>query len=111
MKKLEDLSKVEKVVLLFLEACAVEYGGTVDTDQMSKYAFLIAEKWNREGFINFGRIAYKDIPDKFSHYKFSHFVFLSENAWSLAHQERRERFKRMEAKRKWRTTSEKNKQT
>ena len=47
---------------------------------------------NDEGFLKFGRIKFHDI-DKFT--KSTHWVELSDEAWQLAHQERRARYERI----------------
>lgn len=84
----------------FFETCAVDYGGRVDSRRMNKSDFAIIDQWKKDGYVLFGRIYSKDIPDR------SHWVEFSNLAWNDAHAERKARFKRMNDKRKWRKTEE-----
>ena len=83
---LEDISRGERSLLLFFETCAVDYSGRINTHRMNESDFAIAKNWNESGFIGFGRIVFKDHNSQGSCW-----VELSEDAWSLAHQERRAR--------------------
>lgn len=56
MMKLEDMSKDERSLLLFLESCAVDYGGRVNLARMNQEEVDIAGRWNENGFVSFGRI-------------------------------------------------------
>lgn len=103
MKTLLELTRDEKSLLLFFECAAVDYGGTLNTQHMNSDDNETAKRWTNEGFVTFSRIKFHDIKGKRTHA-----VFLSDNAWQLAHEERRERFNRKEAKRDWQTTSELN---
>jgi hypothetical protein len=101
MKQLSNLNKDERSLLLFFETAVVDYGGKLNTAHMNNVDMEIADRWTKEGFVTFSRIRLADISsDK------THAVFFSEDAWNLAHQERRARFNRMEEKRKWVTTAE-----
>jgi hypothetical protein len=93
MKTLETMTRDERSLLLFLETCAVDYGGKVDARHMNDDDFNIAKQWNAEGFIEFGRIKFHDIVEKKTHW-----VTLSIDAWTLAHTERKERAERLIAK-------------
>lgn len=101
MIHLTQLSSQERSLLLFLECCAVDYGGMVDTKRMSSDDIETAKRWSSEGFIEFGRICASDLSRHGSHW-----VRLSERAWVLAHEERRARFERIHGKRTWRTVEE-----
>lgn len=101
MKSLKNMSKDERSLLLFLETRAVDYGGRVNAKHMNDDDFKIAERWTKEGFISFGRIKFKHINSDGANS-----VNLSEEAWKLAHEERKERFKRLWLKRTWITTKE-----
>jgi hypothetical protein len=92
---IEELS-----LLLFLETCAVDYGGRVDSRRMNKGDFAVVDEWKKDGYVLFGRIYSKDITDR------SHWVELSNVAWNDAHAERKARFKRINDKRKWNKTEE-----
>jgi len=101
MKSLETMSKDERSLLLYLECRSVDYGGRVDALHMNAEDLTIAKKWNEEGFIEFGRIVYRNITNAGTQ-----FVKFSEEAWKLAHEERRARFNRMWLKRDWISTKE-----
>ena len=90
--------------MLFFESCAVEYGGKVDVRHMNEDDFKIAEAWNKTGYIKFGRICAKDIISGIR--ASTHWVELSDTAWTEAHVERKERFNRIDSKRTWTRTEE-----
>lgn len=105
MKTLETMTKEERSLLLFLETCAVDNIGRVKTKHMNVNDFIIAEKWNKEKFLYFGRIYSKDITDAGSHW-----CILTDEAWQLASEERKGRAKRTLDKRTWRFANEINNQ-
>jgi hypothetical protein len=108
MKTLETMTKDERSLLLFLEACAVDKWGKIDARHMNKLDLGIAERWDKEKFIGFGRIAYKFInTDKAAFGIATHWCKLSDEAWKLAHEERKARGIRIWNKRDWKTTEEK----
>src|SRR6266852_5007231 len=80
------MSKDELSLLLFLETRAVDHGGKVQTAHMNAGDFEIAKKWNKKGFILFGRVRHRDITQGGSHW-----CQLSEAAWEAAHAERKTR--------------------
>lgn len=99
MKILSEMSKDERSLLLFLETAAVDHGGLFDARHMNKADMDIAEGWSKEGFLPlFRRVPacllgfYRDKGC------FNHYVRLSEDAWRLAQQERRERGARLAKK-------------
>lgn len=106
--KLKDMTKQERSLLLFFESGSAEHGGVLEGRCMNEEDFALAARWAKEGFIQFGRLTYKDCTFSKKHggHK-THWVILSEEAWSLAQQERRERCGRLYAKRWWTTTEEK----
>lgn len=104
MKKLEDMSKDERSLLLFLETRAVDHGGLVDIRHMNKIDLDIAKKWHEEQFLQFSRIRMVDLQKLTS--GCTHGIFLTEESWKLAHEERRARQLRLHLKRKWITTHE-----
>jgi hypothetical protein len=95
------MTKEEKSLLLFLETCAVDSGGEVDSRHMNADDFKTAEKWKKSGYILFGRICSVDISNNKTNW-----VELSDCAWSDAHKERKERFSRINSKRTWKKTEE-----
>lgn len=108
--KLEKMNKNERSLLLFLETCAVDQGGRVDTRCMNSDDVALAKTWNESGFVEFGRIQAKDIfhSSRLLTESFTHWCQLSDDAWRLAHEERRARAKRVWEMRTWRKTKEKD---
>jgi len=104
----DDMTKEEKSLLLYFECRAVDHGGLVDTRHMNADDMAIAKYWNDVGFVRFGRLTMESIKS-FSHLaaQITHWCELSDNAWSIAHAERRARYHRIHSKRKWKTTKEK----
>mgnify|MGYP001586935676 CR=1 FL=1 len=99
--KSNALTKDERSLLLFLETCAVDHAGRVDTSHMNANDMEIAARWNRSGFLKFGRILSSDLS-KFG----THWCVLTEQSWLAAHGERLARATRMWKNRDWKTTGE-----
>lgn len=95
--QLSEMSKDERSLLLYLESQATDYGGKLDARRMNADDFKILDRWKTSGFILGGRIAFEDIKTHGQH-TFDHWVVLSEDAWKLAHEERRARADRLMAK-------------
>jgi hypothetical protein len=89
MKNLDTMTSEERSLLLYFEIRAVDHGGLVDTKHMNSEDMDIADKWNEKGFIKSGRIKAPSIIT------YTHWCELSEEAWKLAHAERRARCKRV----------------
>jgi len=96
------MTKDERSLLLFFESCAVEHGGLVDTRHMNDEDFAITDAWKKQGLVDYGRLASECCTKTGQCW-----VKLSDEAWRLAHEERRARYARINAKRNWRTTQEK----
>lgn len=94
---MSNLTKAEKSLLLYFETQATDYGGTLEGARMNAEDFAIARHWNEFGFVRFGRIAFADIK-KLNGVARDHWCVLSDDAWRLAHIERRERCERVAAK-------------
>jgi len=94
-----DLNKNERSLLLYLETCLVDGLGRVESIRMNKTDFTIIKKWKNTKFIAFGRLRFKAIERlrKYGH-QYTHYVRLSEEAWALVHQLRRERSDRLISK-------------
>lgn len=90
MRTLETMNADERNLLLYFETRAVDYGGKIDTIHMNKEDMDIAKKWNDEEFVKFGRIKFCSIK-----LTGSYWCELSEEAWKLAHTERRARCARI----------------
>lgn len=98
---IERMSKDEKSLLLFLETRAVDYGGRVNLAHMNEGDIKIAEKWNKDGLIEFGRIVIRNCNSDGTHW-----VKLSVNAFSIAHELRLQRANRMWENRTWLSTKD-----
>ena len=96
---LKDMSRDERGLLLFLETCLVDYCGRVNKARMNQLDEEIGQRWIEEGFVSGGRIASDDHNGQGAHW-----IEFSEEAWKLAHEERRARFERNT--RQYRKTSE-----
>lgn len=101
-RTLEALSRDERSLLLFLETRAVDYCGRVNGVHMNAADFAIAKRWAAEKFIAFGRVIAKCITSDGAHW-----VELSDEAWALAHAERKARAVRLWLERGFITTAEK----
>ena len=88
-------------LLLYLETCAVDNNGRVCSTKMREPDFVIAEEWNKSGFVRFGRIE-KDSVTGICWY----WCELSDAAWNVAHDLRRARGKQGVAHRSYKRTSE-----
>lgn len=96
------LTKDQTCLLLYLETRAVDHAGRVDTRHMNADDMDQAAAWADRGFIEFGRICAADCNGGGTHW-----VVLSEHAWSAAHAARQESALRMRGKRDYVTTDEK----
>lgn len=101
MKTLQTMTKDERSLLLFFESCAVDQNGKINTRHMNELDIEIAKKWHKEGFCQYGRIASENV-NEFG----SHWCKLSDEAWKLAHEERKARGLRAWNARTWKTTEE-----
>lgn len=94
---MELTTREEKSLLMYFETQATDYGGTLESVRMNADDFAIAKRWNEAGFVHFGRIAFNDIK-RHNGVARDHWCVLSEEAWKLAHAERRARCERVMAK-------------
>ncbi len=91
---MELATKDKQNLLLFFETQAVDYGGTLESVRMKADDFALPHRWSEGGFVQFGRIAFHDIK-KYNGVARDHRGVLSEEAWILAHAERRARCARV----------------
>lgn len=105
--KLDAMTKDERSLLLFFETCAVDQRGGVDGRRINDADREIAQRWNECGFVLFGRMSFKDVSrlHKINVVR-TDWCELSDEAWKLAHEERRARAARMAKDRKYKKTSE-----
>ena len=94
---MELTTNTEKSLLLYFETQAVDYGGKLQSVLMNADDFAIAKRWTEAGFVQFGRIAFHDIKKNAGAAR-DHWCALSDEAWKLAHAERRARCERVMAK-------------
>jgi hypothetical protein len=87
----------EKSLLLYFETQSVDYGGLIESVRMNDSDFTKAKEWDTLGFVQFGRIAYTDIKIKNGVAR-DHWCVLSDDAWLVAHAERRKRSERVMSK-------------
>ena len=97
------MDRIEASLLVYLETCATDTGGLIDPSRINGQERAIIKRWDAEGFITYNRVASKytrggRTPPTA--------VQLSEEAWTVAHKERRARFERINTARTWRTTKE-----
>ena len=100
---LSDLTREQLSLLLFLECRATDHGGLVETPHMNESDIEQAAKWTADGFLAFGRLTSASIR---SLHGSTHWVTLSDEAWRLAHEERKARHARIYSRRTWVKTSE-----
>lgn len=94
----------ELSLLLFFETCFVDYGGVLHDKHMNGDDMEIAARWNQSGFITFEPICDEDLW--LNGHEKTHVVWLSDEAMTEAHAERRARSIRCCAQRLRRTVSE-----
>lgn len=96
---LDELTNEEKSLLLFFETAEVDQRGLLNTKFMNTADMAIAKHWNETGFVGFGRISMADIQ-RLSN-KFTHWCELSDEAITLALEERKARLFRQRTRRNW----------
>jgi len=102
MKTIDQLSKLEKQLLLFLECAAVDHGGIYQTERTNAEDREMMDLWRDQGFIEHGRVASEYLtPTR------RVWVRLSQEAENLAAICRHERAGRMWINKGWVTTHEK----
>ena len=95
------MTKDEKSLLLFLETRQVDYGGRVNIQHMNKTDMKIGERWNKQGFVGFGKIVMRNHNSDGTHW-----CKLSDDAFKVAVKLRRERADRMWQNKTWLSTEE-----
>ncbi len=101
--KLDDLTKVQRSLILYLETRIVDRAGRLDSRHLNKEDRDQLKVWNADGFIQYGRIVMEDCNSDGSTW-----VEFSEEAWDVAHAERRARGHRMLESRNYTRTNERH---
>ena len=87
----QELTKDEKSLLMFFEDMAVNQGGVIDDPRkMNDDDIEIMKRWNKESFVLSKRVHLKEDERR----RLTYALRLSEDAWELAHQLRKERAER-----------------
>jgi hypothetical protein len=97
------MTKDEISLVLFFETCCVDQHGAVDPRAMNEEDYNIAKRWDKEGYIRFGRICAADLGRMRGK---TNWVELSDQAWADAHAERKARGMRFLVNRTYKKTSE-----
>ena len=95
--ELNELTKDERSLLLYVETCAVDNGGLIHSLRVNDADREILKRWDKDGFVSYSRVTFKSLQllnDK----NHSNIVRLSDSAWKLAHEERRARSIRVSGK-------------
>jgi len=93
---LNAMNRDERSLLLYFESCLVNHRGMLEARRMNETDFRIAKEWTARGFVQFQRRPARDIVGSTT--VRTHEVHLSEEAWELAHIERRRRAERNQPK-------------
>jgi hypothetical protein len=102
MKTIDQLTKTEKSLLLFMECAAVDEGGIYQTERTNAEDREIMDRWKAEGFIDHGRVASEYLTATRRVW-----IKLTPEAMALAQELRRARAERMWIARTWESTAEK----
>ena len=94
-KQLLEMTKDERNLLLYIESVSVDYGGLVHSQRINDEDREILKRWDEENFISYSRITWDCIQEFIYDKHNTSLVRLSEDAWKLAHEERRARNLRM----------------
>jgi len=97
MMLLSEMTYDERNLLLYLESVSVDYGGLVHSQRINDDDRKVLKNWDEQGFISYSRLTLPSIGTLHDKHNTS-LVYLSEEAWSLAHEERRARNLRMRSK-------------
>jgi hypothetical protein len=95
---LEDMSKDERSLLIYVESVSVDYGGLVDSRKINAADRVILKRWHDTQFVFFSRITWNSVQMLHDHNN-TDLVRLSDEAWKLASEERKARYVRISSKR------------
>lgn len=95
--KLNEMTKGERSLLIYIESVCVDYGGIVHSQRVNEEDVEILKRWDKEGFISYSHLTWNSIQTLADKHCTS-LVRLSAEAWLLAQEERRARFLRISSK-------------
>jgi hypothetical protein len=95
--QLSEMTQAERSLLLYLESVAVDYGGLVHSQRINAEDREILERWDKQGLISYSRLTWESVQTLHDKHNTS-LVRLSEEAWRLAHEERRARYIRISSR-------------
>lgn len=89
---MRELDRKEKSILLYLETCLVDSSGRVDLRRMNEEEINKVKIWSEDKFVILNRLPSEMVfGDNRSPSHFKHYVVFSDEAWEIAHKERRDR--------------------
>lgn len=97
------MTREEISLLLYLETRSVDHSGRINSQHINSDDLDIIHRWEKEGFIEYGRICHADCTKDGSTW-----VHLSNNAIQAAHKARCAKAKRMWENKRYLTTKEIN---
>ena len=96
--ELSEMSREERSLLLFVETQAVDHGGALDRSRVNDADMEVLLDWHEDGFVMCGRLPSALAGPGARRGRgrcATHWVHLSDEAWRLAHEERRARHGRL----------------
>lgn len=91
----EQMTKDERTCLLYLETCAVDYGGLVQGARMNKADHDACERFAELGLATLYRVPSRLFTTQSGQVQ-NHFVIMTDAGFALAHKLRRQRSERMQ---------------
>lgn len=93
---IDNMTRDERNLLLYLETCEVDRQGLVDARKMNREDFDIAMRWNEGGFLRFGRLKMDELRSLYGANnakaaESTYYVRLGDDAWAAAAVLRRRR--------------------
>lgn len=85
-----ELTREERSILLYVETRAVDYGGLLDAVHMNNDDIEILKRWDEKGFVRFGRLVLENVKNTRTSCQ-CYWCDLSDEAWTVAHRERKNR--------------------
>ena len=108
MKTLEELTREERNLLLYVEHCAVDHDARLNIQRINHDDIEILNAWTADRFVEYGRVcsAHLSVEESSDLRHRTSYCRLSDEAMAMAGKLRAERAKRAWATRSWRSTKE-----